>query len=529
MLVLILAFANSHPIFAAVPPTLDGDFREWSDFGHGPVRVFSCAERIYIYIDFGAPLVFQTGNGVTVYIDTDGDSSTGFSRSTIGAEFRWDAGMRSGVAYKATGEIERTIRHTDLDWITAPVMDSGAFEISMARQDSMATNCAVLVERHESVIGMASAPHGNKAFRRSVSPDRSPHADFRLVAYNVLADGLMTDNSARREIFDEEFRVLQPDVVCLTEIYRSGEEVVRARLAEVLPYMQYASGERSWDSRIVSRHPILFEEANGYFHCARVRSGSGDVDVMVLTAHLRSGDWADIRGDQLVAMGDFIARLRGGLLPGVPSDLPVVVAGDLNLVRNDAVNFTNFQNVTALRPLRALHLDRNDDYTWRNDSVTSDYSPGRLDYILSGAGLVALHAFVYESDVPPSDHLPVIADFAVDADLNGLADRWERTLFGSIGRDGAADQDADGWRNLAEQRLGTDPRDPESRPYLRTSPEGGGVALMVSGHGNGNVGFRLWRSGDLRTWQRAGRWAPGAEAVPVDGPGRQFYRLMLDE
>ncbi len=225
----------------------------------------------------------------------------------------------------------------------------------------------------------------------------------------------------------------------------------------------------------------------------------------------------------------FIARLRSGELPGVPPDLPVILAGDLNLVRDDAANFTDFQNVAALRPLRAIHLDRNEVYTYRNDSETSGYSPGRLDYIMSGAGLVAMHAFVYESQEPPSDHLPVIADFAIDADRNGLGDGWERAFFGSTGRDGSADDDADGWRNLAEQRLGTDPRDSGSRPQLSAIVGGAGMALMISGHGNGNVGFRLSRSADLKTWQTVGRWAPGLEVLPVGGSGRHFYRLALEE
>jgi endonuclease/exonuclease/phosphatase family metal-dependent hydrolase len=513
------------------PPVLDGDFREWSDAGNGNVRVFCTADRVHLYIRLESAVVLQSGSGVSVYIDADGDPATGLSRPPVGAEFRWDAGLRNGEAFTAAGEVARTIRYTDLEWISAPVMDSSEFEISMRRQDAMATNCTVMVERNGVVLGVASASYGNKTFERSVAPARSAHADFRLMAYNVLADDLL-DEPDKKERFMAEFALLQPDIICFTEIYAHSAEDVRLRVAEALPYMTGASGDGSWDSRIVSRYPIVFSQSLGLFgrsHAARVRSADGSVDQMVITSHLSCCSASGNRRTQLSDISAFIARLRSGGLPGVPPDLPVILAGDLNLVRDDAANFADFQNTAAIRPLRALHLDRNADYTWRNDSEPDGFSPGRLDYILSGEGIVALHAFVYKSANPPSDHLPVVADFAMDVDRNGLADRWERVFFGAIGRNGSADEDADGWRNLDEQRLGTDPVNPASSPQLRAGLTVDGPVLQFSGHGNGNVRFRLMRSSDLRTWVAAGRWIPGAEEIPAGGSGNFFYRAVLED
>jgi endonuclease/exonuclease/phosphatase family metal-dependent hydrolase len=516
-------------VATTAPPAIDGDFREWSDFGSGDVRVFCTADRVHIYIRLESAVVLQAGSDVSVYLDADGDPGTGLSRPPVGAEFRWDAGLRTGVAFTAAGEVARTIRYTDLEWISAPVMDSSEFEVSMRRQDAMATNCTVMVERNGVILGVASAPYGNKTFERKVSPDRSVHADFRLMAYNVLRDDLL-DAPDKKDRFLAEFAELQPDVICFTEVYNHSAEDVRLRVAEVLPYMTEASGN-IWDCRIVSRYPIVFAQAFTRSHAARVRSPDGSVDKMVITAHFSCCSASGSRQTEMSVISTFIARLRSGELPGVPPDLPVILAGDLNLVRDDAANFADFQNVTALRPLRAMHLDRNEDYTWRNDSaaVSAPYSPGRLDYILSGDGLVALHAFVYESEYPPSDHLPVIADFATDADRNGLADGWERAFFGAIGRNGSADEDADGWRNRDEQRLGTNPLDSSSGPQLRASPADGGPVLQFSGHGNGNVGFRLMCSHDLRTWVAAGRWTPGDERLPFGGSGRSFYRAVLED
>ena len=517
-------------VATTAPPAIDGDFREWSDFGDRSVRLFATADRVCLYIRTESAAVLQADSGVSVYIDADGNPATGLSRPPVGAEFRWDAGVRRGVAFTAEGDFARSIRYTDLEWISAPIMDSSEFEISMRRQDAVATSCTVMVERNGVILGVASAPYGSKTFERSVSPARSAHADFRLMTYNVLNDDLL-DDPDKKDRFLAEFAELQPDVICFTEVYYHSAADVRLRVAEALPYMTEASGDGSLDSRIVSRYPIVFAQSLGRSHAARVRSADGSVDQMVITAHFSCCSASGSRRAEMSDISTFIARLRSGELPGVPPDLPVILAGDLNLVRDDAANFADFQNVVALRPLRAMHLDRNEDYTWRNDSaaVSAPYSPGRLDYILSGDGLVALHAFVYESEYPPSDHLPVIADFATDADRNGLADGWERAFFGAIGRNGSADEDADGWRNRDEQRLGTNPLDSSSRPQLRASPADGGPVLQFSGHGNGNVGFRLMCSHDLRTWVAAGRWTPGDERLPFGGSGHSFYRAVLED
>jgi len=513
---------------AVAPPVNDGDFREWSDFGNGNVRLFAAADRIHIYIRLESAVVLQAGSGVSFYLDTDNNAATGYLKLPVGAEYFWDAGARSGVAYNAAGQIERTITHTDLEWISAPVMDSPEFEISMRRENLAAEGCAVLVERNGVALGTASASYAGRVVPRSVSPSRPPHTDFRLMAYNVLNDDLL-DDPIKKDRFLAEFDVLQPDVICFTEVYNHTAEDVRARVAEALPYMTETSGDGSWDSRIVSRYPIVFAQSLGVLgrsHAARVRSADGSVDQMVITAHFSCCSASGNRRAEMSDISTFINGLRSGELTGVPPDLPVILAGDLNLVRNDAANFANFQNSSGLRPLRAMHLDRNEEYTWRNDSEAAGYSPGRLDYIMSGAGLVALHAFVYESENPPSDHLPVVTDFSVDADRNGLADKWERANFGSLGRRETADEDLDGWSNAVELRLGSDPTDPASGPRLQAGFAADGAALRLSGHGNGNAVFRLMRSADLRTWAPAGRWLAGSEELPVEAAGRAYYRLV---
>jgi alpha-tubulin suppressor-like RCC1 family protein len=60
----------------------------------------------------------------------------------------------------------------------------------------------------------------------------------------------------------------------------------------------------------------------------------------------------------------------------------------------------------------------------------------------------------------------VLVSTAPDADENGLLDQWELIYFGHIGVDPTADADNDGFTNLQEFQLGTDPTNSTSGPTL---------------------------------------------------------------
>ena len=506
-------------IARAVPPAIDGDFRDWDHLPGGDVRLITCAERLYVYLRLSGVKVLQSMSGVSFYLDTDGDAATGFAIGSIGAEYRWDAGLRTGVSFGADGIETGVVKHTDLRWISAPVVDSTEFEISLQRQNLVASNCAVLVVADGAIVGSASGPYESRRFARNATPARSPHSDVRFMTYNVLRDGLFS--SAQ---FLDELSQLQPDVIGFTEIYLNSAEITRQRVAQVLPYMLHAGG--SADCRLVSRYPVTNLSSPARSHCARVRSPDGAIDFVVITAHLSCCNYSTSRATELASISTFVSNLRAGLVAGAPADLPVVFAGDLNLVRDDSAAFAGFQASTGLTPLDALHLDSANAYTWFSD--VEGFSPGRLDYILTGSGLATLRAFVYKSALPPSDHLPVIADLALDNDGNGLGDSWERNFFGATGQNPATDADGDGWNNGMEFRLGTDPVSANARTFLRSDISNGG-ALSMEGHGNGAAGFRLMRSENLRDWTVVGRWFPDGGVLPVKMGSRSFFRAVFDD
>jgi endonuclease/exonuclease/phosphatase family metal-dependent hydrolase len=511
-----------------LPPAIDGDLRDWDVPPNSVVGLTACEERIYLRISLPEAVVLQDNSGVIIYYDTDDNPSTGLSAHGLGAEIRWLAGLRSGTAYTTGpgGLTSRSIRHPDLELRAAPVLDSTDFEVSIRRPAASGGTCRVAVEWSGQLRGVATAVYRNERMVRSLSPARAPHTDLRVMAYNVETDDLL-DRADKKDRFLAEFVALQPDVICFTEVYAHNAATTRARVAEALPYMLHASGDGSADSRIVSRYPIVFSEPAGSFHAARVRSEDGSIDVMVITAHLRCCSSDDIRSVQLASIADFVTRMRAGQLAGVPVGLPVILAGDLNLVRRDTPAFLALQQSTGLRPLPALHLDALDDYTWRSDGST--YSPGRLDYILAGPGMVARRAFVFKSATPPSDHLPLVADLAVDQDSNGLGDLWEHHHFGRTGLDSAADPDGDGFSTADEQRAGTHPLFRGDAPRLVAEAASSGFRLRMTGYREGGTDLKLWRSADLAVWEPVpGRWRPDGTALPVSAQGpATFFRATL--
>jgi hypothetical protein len=86
---------------------------------------------------------------------------------------------------------------------------------------------------------------------------------------------------------------------------------------------------------------------------------------------------------------------------------------------------------TALTDVMPYHTTGLDAYTWRNDEES--FAPGRLDYIVYSDSVLKLgnHFVLWTPDLSPSDltthgllasdtrvasdHLPVVADFAVGA------------------------------------------------------------------------------------------------------------------
>jgi hypothetical protein len=122
---------------------------------------------------------------------------------------------------------------------------------------------------------------------------------------------------------------------------------------------------------------------------------------------------------------------------------------------------------------------------------------------------------------------PATPASAIDADLNGLSDAWERA-FGIT--DPNADTDGDGFNAITEQNVGTDPLDPNSRPNGAAPAAAIAVASVQDG-----VITLVWPAGladhvletshDLHIWTAVDPQPTSNTWSEPITDGQQFYRL----
>lgn len=119
-----------------------------------------------------------------------------------------------------------------------------------------------------------------------------------------------------------------------------------------------------------------------------------------------------------------------------------------------------------------------------------------------------------------------------DEDGDGLADAWEASWFGTLGNDGSGDSDGDGTTDLAEFRLGLDPKNGGSSFCAALTSSGGGFTL--SWPSKPGVAFQIRRTGSLSPsgWQVVGAVTAGSGTSssftdPAPPVGRAFYQILL--
>ncbi len=306
--------------------------------------------------------------------------------------------------------------------------------------------------------------------------DRSPEADFRLVCYNIKWNSVFPEIDPRRAArFARLVQALDPDVLALQEVGMHPQERGQAgsrkwKANDVVKLMTFALPltDGAWqayqgkDSVIVSRHPLRLTAAKldppGERELALALVDLPDdccaADVYLLNNHFKCCDANKndpLRQRQADAL---VAWLRDARTPGGQIDLPartgLLIVGDLNIVggfqpvqtlldgdiRDEAQygpdSPPDWDNTSLTDAHPSHNLIGEDDWTWRDD--TSQYKPGRLDYIIySDSVLTAVQTFAldtttmsdadlaaaglerldvcHDQDGQVFDHLPLVADF----------------------------------------------------------------------------------------------------------------------
>lgn len=476
----IVALFFLQTISFAQPPQIfmDGQFDDWQtlnpiysdslndqisgNLDFGKLWAVNDADYLYMRIEVGDEINLQDLNDVTLYLDTDDNASTGTPIHGIGAELEWNFGNRDGIFKSSSGQT--FINHSDIGLVTLPTITSTEFEIAIDRNahpDNIHPLFAgntiriVFIDQGPGQDHLPDSPGGVPYIFSTQYPPPLPALSIkqtdansvRILTYNVLSDGLFVPS--RLPSFTRILQAVEPAIIGFEEIYNHNAVETANQVEAILP----SSGQEQWysakegpDIIAVSRFPILSSyevEGNGGFLIDL--NPAINSQLLLIVAHLPASSNNTGRQWEADAIMAFIrdAKNPGGIIT-LPTDTPIMIIGDLNLVgyaqqlttllSGDIVNTGQFGNPFPPDWDNSdfdYILPRSTDipffYTWY--STSSSFSPGKLDYmIFSDSVIESVRKFVLftpamSSDslaaynllagdaTTASDHLPVVSDF----------------------------------------------------------------------------------------------------------------------
>jgi len=474
-----LAHGQAAPIF------LDGRFADWTgpvewtdpagDGTPGGIDLTSIdlandGENLFLRFDCGTEIGLQATNNLVLYLDTDQNAATGTAISGIGAELKWQFGVRSGTFFRAGGST--TVFQDELRMRQLPSVTSRVFEVAIGRDvrpdgtNLLFTGAGVRVLLRHETAGGDQAPNTGQTLTYLFDPTPVPPpapialgrfnaADVRLTAWNVvhLEQSAGGWNAAVTPSADRVLSALDPDILCFEEIYANSAAQTAALVESFLPS---GPGE-AWyarnntDAQIVSRFPVLgqwnLDGTAGDHNLAVLLDTSVPLgrQMLLVGAHMfccTNDAGRQAEADRMMALFRD-AKSPGGALT-VPAGTILAIAGDLNLVgfarqlttlrTGDIADEATFGpdfgpdwDGSPLTDVVSSQTEKRLAYTWRSD--TSSFGPGRLDFCIYSDSVVALanHFILYTPEMSPaqrtlygvqandvttvSDHLPHTADF----------------------------------------------------------------------------------------------------------------------
>ncbi len=479
---------------------IDGQFADWdarpvlandplgdrgaSGLDFRTLRVDSDAEWVYISFETEADLLLQQDNPLKLYLDTDASESTGVQFAGIGAELVWDFAKREGQVRLASAVT--TVQHAAIGYIPAPSMTSSRFEMAFRRGTEIGGRKLFSSNRIRVVLSadetggdiMPDQDGGVTVDLRDVPAPRmtertlEPAApgSIRILSWNVLQNGLV--DPVRGPIFERMLKAVKPDVMCFQECFELNAAQVQAMVAASL----VAPDGRAWRALKTDAGNIMVTHFDiesdwliqpSYRESAYLLRTPDGKPLLVINAHLRCCNANEKRQQEADGVIAFLrdARTAGDRID-LPQGTPMIMVGDFNLVgdkRQLATLLTGDiqDNAThgpdsppdwnggAWTELPPVHPTSLFNYTWYDTG--SDYSPGKLDYVLYTAsvadvvqhlvlntiemseGQLSRHGLRRDDVVTASDHMPRLIDFVVkNAAGTGSIDRRTQPSLGAV-------------------------------------------------------------------------------------------------
>ncbi len=430
------AEAQAAPVPRIDSLVLDGRLEEWG-----------AAELPSLGVSpSGRFLVFGVRLPEPVLVQAEGELTVRFDPLDADRRVRWNYADRAGT------QGSDTLRPSDVGLRVHPTVRSAEFELGFEVERlagrlgvDPGETVGVRLANGETTLfeGTFAWPPLPSAGRRAGADRIAPASAeaLRVVAWNLERNALF--DAERSPAIGRILRLLDADLLVLTEVYDSTAPAVAATLDALLPTPDAAG----WKARKAGDVVLAVRDSLGPavdlgFEWGRAVAANwhapGDRRILVVGAHLPcctgGSPPADRRRDLMVEQIAATVHHWSVIDPPGGGDPALrLVTGDLNLV-GDARTLDPLTNPPegaeggAFVPVDLGHLDGEETYTW--SFVDGAFAPSRLDYLLVGeeSRERVERAFVFDdADVADpaaagiragdstlaSDHLPLIVDLVV--------------------------------------------------------------------------------------------------------------------
>lgn len=455
--------------FSSAQIKLDENFEDWSDIplayddsgdnvqgniGFGEFKLYDDSRYLYFLLDVGKEINLQDDNEITIYIDTDNNSSTGINYAGLGVDLEFTFGKRLGRIH--TGNSSENVYQSDIGLISSPTVSSSRFEFALDRNSQLSSimnggNIRIAFANGSSGDVLPNEQGGvvyqltdNEFIPPYYQIKKSNSTDFRVMTFNVERDHIF--ESGQQIHYENMIKAIAPDIIGFQEIYDHSSAQTADLVNRILPGNWYHASESN-DNICVSKYPIIAStniDANAAF-LIDMGDSTETRRLLFISAHPPCCNNNDQRQAEIDNIMAFVRDSKNGTgkIP-IEENTPVIIVGDMNLVGFARQQYTFYSgdifdeqrygsdfvpdwDGTFLDDNKPVTVATPFTFTWYSEG--SSFSPGRLDYIIyTGSVLEAVNSFaLFTGELPAdtldyyglnsddsklaSDHIPVAVDF----------------------------------------------------------------------------------------------------------------------